>query len=133
MPDKDLCSTCTYNISPDGLMNSAAMALASGCPAMRREVSNIKNTKQIISCITEALAAGRPAFMTDGTVTRKVIQVELTDSDLAHGRESTLDVRIEDGSWKQIPVSWPWDELTGYGLTELGDGMYIAPDWWIAL
>ena len=133
MPDKDLCSTCTYNISPDGLMNSAAMALASGCPAVRREVTSIKNTKQILSCITEALAAGRPAFMTDGTVTHKVIQVELTDSDLTHGREGTLDVRIEDGSWKQIPVSWPWDELTGYGLTELGDEMYIAPDWWIVL
>ena len=133
MPDKDLCSTCTYNISPDGLMNSAAMALASGCPAVRREVTSIKNIKQILGCITEALAAGRPAFMTDGTVTRKVIQVELTDSDLTHGREGTLDVRIEDGSWKQIPVSWPWDELTGYGLTELGDEMYIAPDWWIVL
>ncbi len=94
---------------------------------------SIKDAKQILSRITEALAAGRPAFMTDGTVTRKVIQVELTDSNLALGREGTLDVRIEDGSWKQIPVSWPWDELTEYGLTELDDGLYIAPDWWIAL
>lgn len=133
MPDKGLCSTCTYNTSPDGRMNSAAMALALGRPSVRREVTSIKNTKQILSCITEALAAGRPVFMTDGTVTRKVIQVELTDSDLAHSRESTLDVRIEDGSWKQIPVSWPWDELAGYGLTELGDGLYVAPDWWITL
>ncbi len=114
-------------------MNSAAIASVFGRPAVRREVTSIKNIKQILSCITEALAADRPTFMTDGTVTRKVIQVELTDSDLTHGREGTLDVRIEDGSWKQIPVSWPWDELTGYGLTELGDGMYIAPDWWIVL
>ena len=83
--------------------------------------------------MAEALAAGRPAFMTDGTVTHKVIQVELIDSNLAHGREGTLDVRIEGGRWKQIPVIWPWDELTGYGLTELCDGLYIAPDWWIAL
>ncbi len=96
-------------------------------------MTSIKDAKKILSRITETLAVGRPAFMTDGTVTRKVIQVELTDSDLARGREGTFDVRIEDGSWKQIPVIWPWDELDGYGLTELGDGLYIAPDWWIAL
>lgn len=96
-------------------------------------MTSIKDAKKILSRIAKALAAGRPAFMTDGTVTRRVVQVELTDSDLALGREGTLDVQIEDGSWKQIPVIWPWDELTEYGLTELGDGLYIAPDWWIAL
>ena len=100
---------------------------------MKQGVTSIKDAKKILSCISEALAASRSVFMTDGTVTRRVIQVELTDSDLVLGREGTLDVRIEDGSWKQIPVSWPWDELTEYGLTELGDGLYIAPDWWIAL
>ena len=100
----------------------------------KQGVTSIKDAKKILSRIAEALTAGRPALMTDGTVTRKVIQVELADSDLAHGREGTLDVRrIEDGSWKQLPVNWPWNELTGYGLTELGDGLYIAPDWWIAL
>ena len=96
-------------------------------------MTSIKDAKKILSRLEEALAAGHPVFMTDGTVTRKVIQAELTDSDLAFGREGTLDVRIEDGSWKQIPVIWPWDELTEYGLTELDDGLYIAPDWWIAL
>jgi len=101
--------------------------------ADKQGVTSIKDAKKILSRIAGALTAGRPAFMTDGTVTRKVIQVELTDSDLAHSREGTLDVRIEDGSWKQISVNWPWNELTGYGLTELGDGLYIAPDWWIAL
>ena len=83
--------------------------------------------------MAEALASGRPAFLTDGTVTRKVIQVEMSDSDFVCGRERTLDVRIEDGGMIQIPITWPLDELTGYGLTELGDGLYIAPDWWIAL
>ena len=82
----------------------------------------IKNANQILSCIAEALAAGRPVFMTDGTVTHKVIQVEITNSDLARGREGTLDVRIEDGSWKQIPVSWPWDELTEYPATSARSG-----------
>lgn len=94
---------------------------------------NIKDAKQILSRITKALAAGRPAFMTDGTVTRKIVKVEITDPNLVCGRKSTLDVCIEDGSWKHIPIKWPWDELTEYGLTELGDGLYIAPDWWIAL
>lgn len=28
---------------------------------------------------------------------------------------------------------WPWGDLEGYGLTNLGDGLYIAPDWWIVL
>lgn len=83
--------------------------------------------------MADALASGRPPFLTDGTVTRKVIQVEMSDSDFVCGRKRTLDVRIEDGGMIQIPITWPWDELTGYGLTELGDGLYIAPDWWIAL
>lgn len=112
MSDKDLCSTCCQ---------------------IKQGATGIKNTKQILRCITEALTANRPVFITDGTVTRKVILVELTDSDLAHGRVGTLDVRTEDGSWKQLPINWPWDEVTGCGLTEMGDGLYIAPDWWIAL
>ncbi len=94
---------------------------------------SIKDAKQILSRITEALAAGRPAFMTDGTVTRKIIKAEITDPNLVCCRESTLDVRIEDGSWKQLPIKWPWDELVEYGLADLSDGLYIAPDWWIAL
>ena len=106
---------------------------ANCCWQMKQGVTSIKNAKQILSCITEALTAGRPVFMTDGTVTRKVTKVEMTSQDLVRGRESTLDVRTEDGSWKQLPVNWPWDELAGCGLTSLDDGLYIAPDWWIAL
>lgn len=60
MPDKGLCSTCTYNISPDGHMNSAAMALA----------------------------LGRPVFMTDGIVTRKIIKVD--------GETFTIDAQAAD-------------------------------------
>lgn len=96
-------------------------------------MTSIKNAKQILSSITEALAAGRPVFITDGTVTRKVSKVEITSADLAHGREGTLDVLLEDGRWAQIPMNWPWDDLIDYGLANLGDGLYIAPDWWIAL
>lgn len=93
----------------------------------------MKNAKEILSCIAEALAVGRLVLITDGTVTRKTIQVELTKSNLSCGQESTLDVRLEDERWVQIPVSWPWDDLVGYGLTCLDDVLYIAPNWWIAL
>jgi len=98
-----------------------------------RGATSIKEAKQILSRITEALATGRSAFMTDGTVTRKIIMVEITNPGLAYGSESTLDVQIKDGSRKQLPIKWPWDELVEYGLADLNDGLYIAPDWWIAL
>lgn len=100
---------------------------------MKQGVTSIKNAKQILSCVTEALAAGRPVFITDGTVTHKVSGVEIAGLDLMYSRKSTLDVQIEDGSWIQLTINWPWDELVGCGLTDLGDGLYIAPDWWIAL
>lgn len=96
-------------------------------------MTSIKNAKQILSSITEALAAGRPVFITDGTVTRKVSKAEITSTDLAHGREGTFDVLLEDGRWAQISINWPWDDLIGYGLANLSDGLFIAPDWWIAL
>lgn len=92
-------------------------------------MTSIKGAKQILSRVTEALAAGRLVLMTDGTVTRKIIQMEIT----THGLKSTLDVQVEITGWLEIPIIWPWDELTGYGLTELGDELYLAPDWWIAL
>ena len=93
----------------------------------------MKNADQILSSIAEALAAGRLVLMTDGTVTRKVIQAEITDSALPYHQERTFDVCLEGGGWVQLPISWPWDDLTGYGLTRLDDALYLAPDWWIAL
>ena len=92
----------------------------------------MKNAEQILSCITEALAASRSVLITDGTVTRKVIHVEMTDSNRSCHQECTFDVRLEDERWVQIPVSWPWDDLVGYGLTCLDDVLYIAPDWLIS-
>ncbi len=96
-------------------------------------MTNIKDAKQILHQATEALADGRPVFLTDGTVTRKVIQVELTNHDLASHIKGSLDVLVEVEGWIQISMSWPWDELIGCGLTDLDGELIIAPDWWIAL
>ena len=59
----------------------------------------MKNADQILSSIAEALAAGRLVLMTDGTVTRKVIQAEITDSALPITRNAPLMcvLRGEDG------------------------------------
>ena len=92
----------------------------------------MKNAKLILSQVAEAIASGHSVFMTDGTVTRKVIKVEITDFNLSFGKEGTFDVLVENDGWKQIPMTWPFEDLKCYGLTELDWNLYIAPDWWIA-
>ena len=52
----------------------------------------MKNAKLILSQVAEAIASGHSVFMTDGTVTRKVIKVEITDFNLSFGKEGTFDV-----------------------------------------
>ncbi len=55
----------------------------------------MKNAKLILSQVAEAIASGHSVFMTDGTVTRKVIKVEITDFNLSFGKEGTFDVLWE--------------------------------------
>ena len=60
----------------------------------------------------------RPVFITDGTVTRRV--VKLADSDA---------FKLDNGmmawvSWEQFGVGGNMD------LVEMADGLYIAPTWW---
>lgn len=94
----------------------------------------MKNAKQICTAVTEALNAGKSVFLTDGTVTREVAQVEISSCGFT---KDTLDVLITDGCgdkvWTQIRIVWPLDELDGYGMVELDGALYIAPDWWIEI
>lgn len=93
----------------------------------------MKNARLILSHVDEAIASGHFVFMTDGTVTCRVVRVEITDFNFSFGSEGTFDVLVENHGWKQIPMTWPFEDLNGYGLTELDGDLYIAPDWWIAL
>lgn len=94
----------------------------------------MKNAKQIYTVVTDALNAGRSVFLTDGTVTRKVAQVEISKYGVT---ENTLDIQVIDSydnkTWVQIAIKWPWDELDNYGMVELEKALYIAPDWWIEI
>lgn len=68
--------------------------------------------------VADALMNNRPVFITDGTVTRRV--VKLVDSDA---------FKLDNGmmawvSWEQFGVGGNMD------LVEMADGLYIAPTWW---
>ena len=94
----------------------------------------MKNANQICTAVTEALNAGKSVFLTDGTVTREVAQVEISSSGFT---KDTLDVLITDGCGNkvctQIRIVWPWDDLDSYGMVELDGALYIAPDRWIEI
>ena len=94
----------------------------------------MKNAKQICTTVMEALNTGKSVFLTDGTVTREVVQVEISNWGFS---KDTFDVMVIDGCgnkvWIQIRIVWPWDELDSYGMVEFDGALYIAPDWWIEM
>ena len=75
--------------------------------------------------IPEALEAGRAVFVTDGTVTRKVLKAEWVCMEihlvLDNGRSLWLSSEDFEGS-----------EI-GIGILESEEGVYIAPLWWIRI
>lgn len=89
------------------------------------------NADEICAAVKEARDAGHTVYLTDGTVTREVIRVEISNWGFTR---DTLDVLIIDGDenkvWIQIQIKWPWNELDGWALEEMDDGLYIAPEWW---
>ena len=76
--------------------------------------------------IPEKLEAGRVVFVTDGTVTRRVLKAEW------HGLE--LQLMLDTG--KSLWLSADEFENSGdqkIGIMDNADGLYIAPLWWINL
>ncbi len=92
------------------------------------------NANEICAAVKEAQNVGRTVYLTDGTVTREVFQVEISNWGFAW---DTLDVLIIDGDenkvWIQIQIKWPWDELDGWALEEVDGNFFIAPEWWLEI
>ena len=84
--------------------------------------------EQIIRTIQEALDAGRPVYLTDGTVTRSVTAAEID----GYGLRKLLTISTETAIL-QFELSLCGYLVPEWGLAELSDGLYFAPDWWIEL
>lgn len=81
--------------------------------------------------ILEALSVGRAVYVTDGTITRRVIQAE------EEGQEMILTYdlsHIADGLRRRV---WISDEnfrtLGGWIIEDIPEGLYIAPCWWVRI
>lgn len=74
--------------------------------------------------IPEALEAGRVVFVTDGTVTRKVL------SAVWHGLELQLVMDNGKSLWLSSD-EFEYSKDQGIGIMDSADGIYIAPLWWI--
>lgn len=92
------------------------------------------NASEVCAAVKNALDAGCPVFLTDGTVTQKIAQVEVSNWGF---KRDTLDVLIIDGyenkAWVQIYIKWPRDELDGWALKEVDGSLFIAPEWWFEI
>lgn len=88
----------------------------------------LKRAEQIMAAIQEALQAGRPVYVTDGTVTQLVQAVEIDECGIdkfltIHAETQIMQYEIDFGDY----VKQDW------GMVELSDGLYFAPEWWIKL
>lgn len=74
--------------------------------------------------IPEALEAGRAVFVTDGTVTRKVLNAVWHD----------LELQLVMDNGKSLWLSsdeFEYSKDQEIGIMDSADGIYIAPLWWI--
>ena len=70
--------------------------------------------------------------MTDGTLTRKVTQVEHVLG-LAAADDGTLGLLDENNNWWCIKAEFPFNRLDGWAGAWADGIFYIAPYWWIEL
>lgn len=85
---------------------------------------------KIYSIVLSALDTGCPVSVTDGTLTRKVTQVERVPG-LTAADDGTLDLLDENNNWWCIKVEFPFDRLNGWTGAWIDGIFYIAPCWWI--
>lgn len=101
--------------------------------------TDIKGIKERLAA---ALNAESPVYLTDGTVTRRIVRAfvaEGAEKDLPAPLcdKDTLGVLLEAGGVLLDSGDWAWfeadedGELTDIGLVALPDGLYLAPLWWI--
>lgn len=93
--------------------------------------------KDVENRLAAAIDAGEPAYLTDGTVTRRIIRV-LIDEGAEKGLpaplcdKDSLGVLLDTGNWVWLEE----DEngaLPDIGLVTLSSELYLAPLWWIKL
>ncbi|MCI8527329.1 MAG: hypothetical protein HFF17_15770 [Oscillospiraceae bacterium] len=91
-----------------------------------------RDATKTYSTILSELTTRRPVIVTDGTLTRKVVQVDrvpgLTGTD-----DGTLDLLDENNNWWCIKVEFPFNQLDGWAGAWIDGIFYIAPYWWIEL
>ena len=81
--------------------------------------------QQVMDKIAEYLVNDRPVYVTDGTVTRRVVFA------LVYNRVLSLNTD-QPRECVEIPEA-VLSQLDGWGMQELSDGLFIAPEWWIAI
>lgn len=79
--------------------------------------------KKAFQMIEKAFSDKRLVMITDGTVTRRVVSVELAKK---------LYIYTEMGEWVEIERSFCGLTLEKWSLLDTIEGLYIAPEWWIA-
>lgn len=75
--------------------------------------------------VAKSLVDDRPVYVTDGTVTRRVVAAGIDENSLMLQMGMARD-RVE------IPEA-ALSASGGWGVAELEDGLYIAPEWWLAI
>lgn len=82
------------------------------------------DVNKIVEIINKCMTDGTPVFVTDGTVTRKVIRVEKYERDGYY-----FNVYAEETGWIALVVNCAI-YLDGYSGALYQDGFIIGPDWW---
>jgi len=81
--------------------------------------------QHVFDKVTEYLVNDCPVYVTDGTVTRRVVAAGIDEKSLMLQMGMARD-RVE------IPEA-ALSASDGWGMAELEDGLYIAPEWWLAI
>lgn len=87
---------------------------------------------KVYSIVLSALDTGCPVLVTDGTLTRKVTQVERVPG-LNAADDGTLDLLDENNNWWCIKVEFLFNRLDGWVGAWIDGIFYIAPCGWIEL
>ena len=80
---------------------------------------------QVMDKIAEYLVNDRPVYVTDGTVTRRVVSAVVYNHVLSLNTDQPRE-------YVEIPEA-VLSQPDGWSMQELSDGLFIAPEWWIAI
>lgn len=78
----------------------------------------------ILKRVEEALAKRQTVFITDGTVTRRVLEISESDGELF--------ISGDANTWVTL-VCDLCGYVDGWNVMDAKEGLYIAPNWWIKI